>query len=49
MRLEVNVLVDISEFSIGLFMTHGEDDLGEFHMTTIGFLLFSIDIFKYKN
>ena len=48
MRVEFNVLSDISEFSIGLFMAYGEDEFGEFHMTTIGLLLFEINLFKYK-
>lgn len=48
MKVEFNALSDISEFSLGLFMAYGEDEFGEFHMTTIGLLLFEINLFKYK-
>ena len=49
MKIEINVLTDIREIQLGLFMVYGEDEYGTFHMTTIGFLLFSIDLFKYLN
>lgn len=38
----------LDELSLGIFMCHGEDELGEFHMTTIGFLFFNIEFLIYK-
>ncbi len=40
---------DIDELSIGLFMANGEDDMGSFHMTTIGFVLIEINFIYYKS
>lgn len=48
MRFEFILLTYIDELCIGIFLANGEDDIGQFHMTIIGFLLFSINIFKYK-
>jgi hypothetical protein len=46
MRIELN-LISLNNFSFGIFTAEGEDDNGEFQMLTLGFLLFSIDIFVY--
>jgi hypothetical protein len=34
-------------FSLGIFTAEGEDELGQFNSLTLGFLLFSIDIYVY--
>jgi hypothetical protein len=35
------------EFTLGIFLSFGEDeDLGDCHITTIGFGIFAIDIVK---
>jgi hypothetical protein len=47
MKVEIDVLTDLREIQFGLFMAYGEDEDGFFHMTTIGFFLFSINLFKY--
>lgn len=36
------------ELCLGFQMNNGEDDFGELHITTIGFLIFSIDVVIYK-
>jgi hypothetical protein len=46
MRIEFS-LISLDNFSLGIFTAAGEDDNGEFKMLTLGFLLFSIDIFVY--
>jgi hypothetical protein len=46
MRIEFS-LISLDSFSLGIFTATGEDDNGEFKMLTLGFLLFSIDIFVY--
>lgn len=46
MRIEVSHIT-IENMSLGLFIAKGEDELGEFSMVTIGFFLFSIDVFIY--
>jgi hypothetical protein len=40
-------LCDIDELSLGIFMNYGEDEKGDFHMTTLGFLILEINIIKY--
>lgn len=47
MRIEFNYIT-FEYFAIGLFAAEGEDDYGQFKMLTIGFLLFSIDLFIYS-
>jgi len=46
MRIEFN-LITLESFSFGIFTARGEDEYGEFQMLTLGFLLFSIDVFLY--
>ena len=46
MKIEFN-LISIDSFALGIFSAGGEDEDGEFKMLTLGFLLFSIDIFIY--
>jgi len=46
MRVEIE-LCQPDEFLLGLIMTSGEDDDGEFNMFSIGFLFFSINFIKY--
>jgi hypothetical protein len=48
MRVEFNVL-DIDELTLGIFMGYNNDDGGEFHITTIGLLLFEINLIFYIN
>ena len=35
------------EISLGIFLAYGEDNKGQFHMTTLGFLIFEIDLIVY--
>jgi len=46
MKIEGNFCA-IDELTLGLMMSYGEDENGEFHMTTIGLLIFEINIIKY--
>lgn len=46
MRIEFN-LISNNYLALGLFTAPGEDEYGEFQMLTVGFLLFSIDLFVY--
>jgi hypothetical protein len=46
MRIDFS-LISIDSFALGIFTSEGEDDHGKFKMLTLGFLLFSIDIFVY--
>jgi hypothetical protein len=46
MKIEGNFLQP-DEIEIGLFMAYGEDEIGQFHMVTIGFIIFSISFIKY--
>lgn len=47
--MEVEIaLCELDELSLGVFMANGEDDIGEFHMTTIGFLLLEVNFIRYK-
>jgi len=46
MKIEIS-LISLDSFALGIFAAAGEDDNGEFRMLTLGFLLFSIDIFVY--
>lgn len=48
MNVEIT-LFSFSNFSLGIFSAEGEDEIGEFNNLTIGFLLFSIDIYLYRN
>jgi hypothetical protein len=47
MKIEVSI-INLSSVSLGIFIAEGEDDIGEFSMLTLGFFLFSIDIFIYN-
>ena len=38
---------DIDELTFGMMMSYGEDEIGTFHMTTIGLLLFEINLIRY--
>ena len=46
MKIEGN-FCDIDELTIGLMMAYGEDENGQFHMTTIGLLIFEINFIRY--
>lgn len=37
----------LDELSIGLFMSYGEDEVGSFHMTSLGLIIFEINLIKY--
>lgn len=37
----------LDETTLGINAAYGEDEHGEFHMTTIGFLFFGINFIKY--
>lgn len=39
---------DIDEISLGIFMMYGDDENGIFHLISLGFLFFVIDIYRYK-
>lgn len=47
MRIDVNLL-DIDELFVGFFMNYGEDEHGNFHITSLGFLIFEINLIVYK-
>lgn len=46
MKVEGN-FCDIDELTIGFMMAYGEDDNGQFHMITIGLLIFEINFIRY--
>jgi hypothetical protein len=46
MRVEFNVL-ELDELALGIFMGYGNDNFGDFHITTIGLLLFEINLVLY--
>jgi len=46
MKVEFS-LISLESMSVGLFTAAGEDEHGEFRMLTLGFLLFSVDLFIY--
>ena len=48
MRVEGNYC-NIDELTLGLFMAYGKDEHGEFHMTTLGLLVFEINLIVYIN
>ena len=37
----------IDELSLGFFMAYGNDDNGDFHMLSIGLLIFEIRFIRY--
>ena len=37
------------ELTLGIFMAYGESEKGRFHMTTIGLLIFEINLIAYIN
>jgi hypothetical protein len=39
--------LDFDEISLGLFLRYGNDEFGDFHMTTIGILFFEIVMYRY--
>lgn len=47
MKIEVH-FCNFDEISLGLFMANGEDENGQFHMVTFGFLVFEINFLKYS-
>ena len=47
MKIELQ-FCDLDEMSLGLTMNYGEDQYGEFHMTTFGFIIFEINLLKYN-
>lgn len=47
MKIEGNWCA-IDELSLGVFMAYGNDEHGDFHMISIGFLIFEINILTYK-
>ena len=46
MKIEGN-WCGIDELTLGLFMAYGNDEHGDFHMTTIGLLIFEIYFIRY--
>lgn len=46
MRVEVSHIT-LESMSLGIFIAEGEDEHGHFRMLTLGFFLFSIDVFVY--
>ena len=46
MKVEGN-FCRLDELTLGLFMAYGEDENGKFHMTTIGFFIFEINLIWY--
>lgn len=40
---------DIDELSLGIFMAYGEDAIGQFHMLSVGLIIFQIDFIRYIN
>lgn len=46
--MEVEIaLCELDELSLGIFMANGEDSIGEFHMTTFGFIFIEINVIIY--
>lgn len=39
--------LDVDEMALGLFLCYGNDELGDFHMTTLGILFFEIVMYRY--
>jgi len=48
MLIETN-FCGIDEISFGIFMAYGDDDNGDFHITTLGFIFFEIVMINYIN
>lgn len=49
MTVEFYVL-NLDELQLGFSMNHGEDEMGnQIHMTTLGFLIFSINFIVIKD
>lgn len=46
MKIEGNWCA-LDEITLGFFMSYGVDDHGDFHMITIGLLVFEINFIKY--
>jgi hypothetical protein len=46
MKVELS-LFSFKNFSLGIFTIEGEDEYGQFNSLTLGFLLFSIEIYVY--
>jgi len=46
MKIE-GTLSELDQFMLGIQMAYGEDERGSFHMIELGFLFFSITIYKY--
>lgn len=42
-------MCSLTEFTLGATGCYGEDEVGEFHMVTLGFLLFEICFINYYN
>ncbi len=42
------IFCDFDEFLLGISTAYGEDEFGQFHMISIGFLLFQINIISYN-
>ena len=38
---------EIDELTLGFYMAYGEDEIGDFHSTTLGFLIFEITLYNY--
>lgn len=47
MKIE-SAFSELDQFMIGIQMAYGEDEEGSFHMLELGFLFFSITIYKYN-
>jgi len=47
MIIEISVCAP-DELSLGFFLAHGNDDIGDFHMLTIGLLIFEINFINYR-
>lgn len=46
MKVEGN-FCGIDELSLGFHMSYGEDEIGSFHMVSIGLLIFEVSIIRY--
>jgi hypothetical protein len=42
--------LELDELCLGFYLANGEDEIGnQIHITTIGFLIFSLELVIYKN
>ena len=46
MKIEGHILA-IDELCLGFYMAYGGDEDGEFHMLTIGLLIFQVSFYRY--